>query len=167
MALWFLPDSPGLRFCAVSEWVHREWGRVIGRAIIIFWISHHERLTMLYAHTSRIYVEEVRLYLPLTLLIIFNFSMQINSQFSCILVYLKTGLWFSPLMVVEHFKLQTDKDQPNLYNSPNWLWGGYGSNWDKYKTIEVTSESFEKMHQATATITKYCKHHHSEGSSGT
>lgn len=57
-------------------------------------------------------------------------------------------------MAVEYFKLQTDKDQPNLYNSPNWLWEGYASKWDKYKTIEVTSETWEKMHQATATITK-------------
>lgn len=119
------------------------------------WVSRHGASSaLLYAHTSRIYVQEVRLYLPLTLLLILNFSMQINSQFSCIFVYLKTGLGSSPLMVVEYFKQQTDKDQPNLYNSPNWSWEGYGSNRDKYKTIKVTRETLEKINQATAKITK-------------
>lgn len=165
------PCQPRIKILR-SHWVSTQGVRAS------YWKSHHHFLdisswafhhgassALLYANTSRIYVQDVRLDLPLTLLLIFNFSLQINSQFSCIFVYLKTGLGFSLLMVVEYFKLETDKDHPNLYNSPNWLWEGYGSNQDKYKTIKVTCKTLEKTHQAPATITN--KHRHLEGSSGT
>lgn len=115
------PCQPRIKILR-SQWVSTQGVRAS------YWKSHHHFLdivswasrhgassALLYAHTSRIYVQEVWLYLPLTLLLIFNFNMQINSQFSCIFVYLNTGLGFSPLVVVEYFKLQTDKDQPNLY----------------------------------------------------
>lgn len=115
------PCQPRIKILR-SQWVSTQGVRAS------YWKSHHHFLdisswasrhgassALMYTRTSRIYVQEVRLYLPLTLLLIFNFTMQINSQFSCIFVYLKTGLGFSPLVIVEYFKLQTDKDQPNLY----------------------------------------------------
>lgn len=126
------PCQPRIKILC-SQWMSTQWVRASYWKShhhfldISSWVSHHGASSaLLYAHTSRIYVQDVRLYLPLTLLLIFNFCMQINSQCCCIFVYLKTGLGFSPLIIVVYFKLQTDKDQPNLYNSPNWLWGGYG-----------------------------------------